>query len=161
MHLDVHVCPVFVCVGGGGTLIYIYIYIHEKIPQNIEIKRFWTPKNGLSLHMCENIRVPPPGNIWLNAFTLYYVSIIDHTGSLESLRTLVGSQRQLLRVEFYQFQNKSPYCSLASRRPAILCCVANRRTQVVGNFSWLYPAPLVFGENFYFSIYTSDVNTCA
>ena len=35
VHLDVHVCPVFVCVcvggggGGGGILIYIYIYIHE------------------------------------------------------------------------------------------------------------------------------------
>ena len=79
----------------------------------------------------------------LNTFTnLYYVSIIDHTGPLESLRTLVGSQRQLLRVEFYHFQNKfyhfqnkSPYCSLARRRPVILCCAANCRTQVVGNFS--------------------------
>ena len=66
---------------------------------------------------------------------LYYVSIIDHTGPLESLRTLVGSQRQLLQVEFYHFQNKSPYCSLARRRPVIQCCVANCRTQVVGNFS--------------------------
>ena len=39
VHLDVHVCPVFVCVcgGGGGTLIYIYIH---KIPQNNEIKLF-------------------------------------------------------------------------------------------------------------------------
>ena len=68
-------------------------------------------------------------------FVLQYVSIIDHTGPLESLRTLVGSQRQLLRVEFYHFQNKSPYCSLARRRPVILCCVANCRTQVVGNLS--------------------------
>ena len=77
-----------------------------------------------------------PGNICLNSFTnLYYVSIIDHTGPLESLRTLVGSQRQLLRVEFYHFQNKSPYSSLARRRSLILCCVANCRTQVVGNFS--------------------------
>ena len=55
------------------------------------------------------------------------VSIIDHTGPLESLRKLVGSQQQLLRVEFYHFQNKSPYCSLARRRPVILCCVANCR----------------------------------
>ena len=50
VHLDVHVCPVFVCVGGGGgkgvvgTLIYLslslsLIYIHEN-PKNIEINRF-------------------------------------------------------------------------------------------------------------------------
>ena len=72
----------------------------------------------------------------MNTFTyLYYVSIIDHTGPLESLRTMVGVQRKLLREEFYHFQNKSPYCSLARRRPVILCCVANCRTQVVGNFS--------------------------
>ena len=45
VRLDVHVCPVFVCVCvGGGTLIYINIYPKIKYfsesPQNIEIKRF-------------------------------------------------------------------------------------------------------------------------
>ena len=41
VHLDVHVCPVFVCVcvwGGGGGVLSLYIYI--KIPQNNEIKIF-------------------------------------------------------------------------------------------------------------------------
>ena len=99
------------------------------------------------------LSIVKPGNIWLNTFTnLYYVSIKDHTGPLESLRTLVGSQQQLLRVEVYHFQNKSPYCSLARRRPVILRCVANCRTQVVGNLSW-YPTPLVFGENFCVNIH--------
>ena len=49
----VRVC---VCVGGGG---YSHLYIYMKIPQNNEIKIFWAPKKGLSLHMCENIRVLP------------------------------------------------------------------------------------------------------
>ena len=61
VHLDVHVCPVFVCVGGGGGGGgYSHLHIYIKIPQNNEIKIFRTPKNGLSLHMCENIRVLPP-----------------------------------------------------------------------------------------------------
>ena len=72
VHLDVHVCPVFVCmcvclcvcvcVGGGYSHLYIYIYIYMKIPQNIEIKRFWTFKNGMTL-LCVKISessFPPP-----------------------------------------------------------------------------------------------------
>ena len=33
VHLDVHVCPVFVCVcvGGGGVLSFIYIYIYMSV----------------------------------------------------------------------------------------------------------------------------------
>ena len=48
VHLDVHVCPVFVCVGGGegggggGTL--IYIHIHEKSPKISKLKDFEPPK---------------------------------------------------------------------------------------------------------------------
>ena len=59
VHLVVHVCPVFVCVCGGGNLIYIYM----KSPKNIEIKRFWTPKSGLSLlcvKISESSSPPPP-----------------------------------------------------------------------------------------------------
>ena len=41
VHLDVHVCPVFVCVG-GGTL--IYIYIHENPPKILKFKDFERPK---------------------------------------------------------------------------------------------------------------------
>ena len=46
---------VCVCVGGGGTHIYINIYM--KILKKIEIKRFWTPKNG---HICVKISVSSP-----------------------------------------------------------------------------------------------------
>ena len=46
VHLDVHVCPVFVCVCvcvGGGALIYIYIYM--RIPKKIlKLKDFEPPK---------------------------------------------------------------------------------------------------------------------
>ena len=40
VHLDVHVCPVFVCVCGGGEGGYSHLYIYMKIPKNIEIKIF-------------------------------------------------------------------------------------------------------------------------
>ena len=60
VHLDVHVCPVsvFVCVcvgGGGGILSFIHIQCIHENPQNIEINRFCTPKNGLSLHMSHDM----------------------------------------------------------------------------------------------------------
>ena len=60
VHLDVHVCPVCLCVcgGGGGVGGYSHLYIYNvymKIPKNIEINRFCTPKNGLSLHMSHDM----------------------------------------------------------------------------------------------------------
>ena len=71
---------VCVCVGGGGTLIYINIYPKIKYfsesPQNIEIKRFWTPKNGLSLHMCENTKSPPASMLVHEATVCPSVSFI-------------------------------------------------------------------------------------
>ena len=36
------------------------IFIFLKPPKNIEIQKIEPPKNGPSLRMCENIRVPPP-----------------------------------------------------------------------------------------------------
>ena len=38
------------------------IFIFLKTPKNIEIQNFEPPKNGPSLRMCENIRVPTWGN---------------------------------------------------------------------------------------------------
>ena len=38
------------------------ILIFLKTPKNIEIQNYETKKNGPSLRMCENIRVPP----WVN-----------------------------------------------------------------------------------------------
>ena len=59
VHLDVHVCPVFVCVcvwgGGGGVLSFIHIQCIHENPKNIEMKSFCTPKNGLSLHMSHDV----------------------------------------------------------------------------------------------------------
>ena len=60
VHLDVHVCPVFVCVcvwggGGGGILSFIHIQCIHENPKNIEMKRFCTPQNGLSLHMSHDM----------------------------------------------------------------------------------------------------------
>ena len=37
------------------------IFIFLKTPKNIEIQNFEPKKNGPSLRMCENIRVPPLG----------------------------------------------------------------------------------------------------
>ena len=62
VHLDVHVCPVFVCVcggGGGGRGTLIYIYIHENPKIILKLKDFEPPKNGLSL-LCVKISEPPP-----------------------------------------------------------------------------------------------------
>ena len=36
------------------------IFIFLKTPKNIEIQNFEPKKNGPSLRICENIRVPPP-----------------------------------------------------------------------------------------------------
>ena len=38
------------------------IFIFLKTPKNIEIRNFEPKKNGPSLRMCENIRVPPLGD---------------------------------------------------------------------------------------------------
>ena len=70
VHLDVHVCPVFVCVcvgGGGGTL--IYIYIHENPKKILKLKDFEPPKWSEPT-MCENIQRLPSG-------------VCDGTGKIE------------------------------------------------------------------------------
>ena len=43
VHLDVHVCPVFVCVcmGGGGGGGYSHLFIYMKIPPDNKIKIFY------------------------------------------------------------------------------------------------------------------------
>ena len=58
VHLDVHVCPVFVCVCGGG-----YIYIHENPPKILKFKDFEPPKR-IWAYICvktsESSSPPPP-----------------------------------------------------------------------------------------------------
>ena len=55
VHLDVHVCTVCVCVGGGGVLSFIHLQCIHENPKNIEINSLCTPKNGLSLHMSHDM----------------------------------------------------------------------------------------------------------
>ena len=56
------------------------IFFFLKTPKNIEIQNFYPPKNGPSLRMCENIRVPPPpwglvNLISKDASLVFYLSV--------------------------------------------------------------------------------------
>ena len=52
-------------------------------PQKYWNSEFWTQKNGPSLRMCENIRVPPPGGErWLTSIWNPSVYTMDHENAI-------------------------------------------------------------------------------
>ena len=81
-------------------------------PQKYWNSEFWTPKNGPSLRMCENIRVPPPPP-WAEAFVVICTPLAIAVPNLNAVRVHINLKEDALLQAVRQI--------LTLKAPPIIC----------------------------------------